>query len=97
LQSSQCRALRLVFTILRFQRYGKALWENISISYSVHFIATGGKFTSVPHFDSKGRVEEYVREIGVPGTFFMPGPFMSNMISNFKKVSHVAADIDPNV
>lgn len=31
------------------------------------------------HFDSKALVEDYVREIGLPATFFMPGFFMSNI------------------
>lgn len=29
------------------------------------------------HFDSKAKVEEYVRSIGLPATFVMPGLFMS--------------------
>lgn len=36
-----------------------------------------GKITSVHHFDSKAKVEEYVRSIGLPATFVMPGLFMS--------------------
>ncbi|KAL8726782.1 MAG: hypothetical protein Q9181_005921 [Wetmoreana brouardii] len=39
---------------------------------------TNGKFPNVEHFDSKAAVEQYIREIGVPATFFMPGFFMSN-------------------
>lgn len=31
------------------------------------------------HFDSKAIVEDYVRELGIPATFFMPGFFMSNI------------------
>lgn len=31
------------------------------------------------HFDSKADVEEYIRFIGIPATFFMPGFFMSNI------------------
>ncbi len=40
---------------------------------------TGGKFHNVEHFDSKAAVEQYIREIGIPATFFMPGFFMSNL------------------
>ena len=40
---------------------------------------TDGKFPNVEHFDSKAAVEGYIREIGVPATFFMPGFFMSNI------------------
>ena len=30
------------------------------------------------HFDSKAAVEQYIRDLGIPATFFMPGFFMSN-------------------
>ncbi|KAI9820416.1 MAG: hypothetical protein M1832_003749 [Thelocarpon impressellum] len=40
---------------------------------------TNGKFSGVYHFDSKANVEEYIRSIGVPATFFMPGFYMSNI------------------
>ncbi|KAK2596979.1 hypothetical protein N8I77_012857 [Diaporthe amygdali] len=40
---------------------------------------TNGKLPHVYHFDSKAIVEDYVRELGVPATFFMPGLFMSNL------------------
>lgn len=38
-----------------------------------------GKLSKVAHFDSKAKVEEYIREIDVPATFFMPGFYMSNI------------------
>jgi hypothetical protein len=33
----------------------------------------------VAHFDSKAHIEEYIRKIGLPATFFMPGFYMSNL------------------
>ena len=39
---------------------------------------TGGEFPNVEHFDSKAAVEQYIRELGIPATFLMPGYFMSN-------------------
>ncbi|KAI1772056.1 NmrA-like family-domain-containing protein [Hypoxylon cercidicola] len=36
-----------------------------------------GKLPNVYHFDSKAKVEEYVRELGIPATFFMPGFYMT--------------------
>jgi len=38
-----------------------------------------GKLTDVKHFDSKATVEAYIREIGVPASFFLPGFYMSNL------------------
>jgi hypothetical protein len=48
---------------------------------------THGKITMVKHFDSKAKVEEYTRSIGVPGSYFMPGPFMGMFLNGMKKVS----------
>jgi uncharacterized protein YbjT (DUF2867 family) len=38
-----------------------------------------GALTEVKHFDSKAAVEKYIRELGIPATFFLPGFFMSNL------------------
>jgi hypothetical protein len=40
---------------------------------------TNGVLSHVYHFDSKARVEEYIRELGIPATFFMPGFYMTNL------------------
>ncbi|KAF4633951.1 hypothetical protein G7Y89_g4160 [Cudoniella acicularis] len=40
---------------------------------------SGGKLDKVAHFDSKAEVEEYIRSIGIPASFFLPGFFMSNL------------------
>ena len=46
---------------------------------------SNGKLTIVNHFDSKAHVEEYVRSIGVPSTFLMPGMFMSHALGSKRK------------
>jgi hypothetical protein len=38
-----------------------------------------GALPDVKHFDSKAAVESYIRELGIPATFFLPGFFMSNL------------------
>lgn len=40
---------------------------------------TNGKLTNVHHFDSKASVEEYIRTLDIPATFFLAGYFMSNL------------------
>ncbi|CAJ2500339.1 Uu.00g031920.m01.CDS01 [Anthostomella pinea] len=40
---------------------------------------TKGKLSKVYHFDSKAHVEDYVRSLGIPASFFMPGYYMSNI------------------
>lgn len=39
---------------------------------------SGGRLKHVPHFDQKARIEQYIRSIGVPATFVLPGYFMNN-------------------
>jgi len=43
---------------------------------------TKGVLSGVHHFDSKARVEAYIRSIDIPATFFMPGFYMSNLPGN---------------
>jgi len=38
-----------------------------------------GVLSKVSHFDSKAAVETYIRKIGIPATFFIPGFYMSNL------------------
>jgi hypothetical protein len=40
-----------------------------------------GTLTRVEHFDSKSLIETYIRSLGIPSTFLMPGCYM-NTISN---------------
>ncbi|CAG9947658.1 unnamed protein product [Clonostachys rosea f. rosea IK726] len=47
--------------------------------------ASNGALTHVKHFDAKATVEKYIREIGVPATFVMPGFYMSNLFDMIRK------------
>ncbi|KAB8304251.1 hypothetical protein EYC80_003667 [Monilinia laxa] len=38
-----------------------------------------GTLPRVTHFDSKADIEEYVKQIGIPATFFLAGFYMSNI------------------
>lgn len=38
-----------------------------------------GALPNVKHFDSKAHIEAYIREIGIPASFFLPGFYMSNV------------------
>ncbi|KAL5043537.1 hypothetical protein BDW71DRAFT_187899 [Aspergillus fruticulosus] len=40
--------------------------------------STGGRLKNVPHFDHKAQIEQYIRDLGIPATFVLPGYFMSN-------------------
>ncbi|KAF4934213.1 NmrA-like family domain-containing protein 1 [Colletotrichum fructicola] len=40
---------------------------------------SNGVLSNLYHFDSKAIVEEYIRELGIPATFFLPGFYMSNV------------------
>ena len=40
---------------------------------------THGVYKNVNHFDSKAAIETYIRSLGIPASFFMPGFFMPNL------------------
>lgn len=42
-------------------------------------LVSNGALPNVHHFDSKAHVEDYIRSIGIPATYFMPGFFMVNI------------------
>ncbi|KAK5993037.1 NmrA-like family domain-containing protein 1 [Cladobotryum mycophilum] len=47
--------------------------------------ASNGRLTHISHFDGKADIEQYIRDSGVPGTFFLPGMFMSGFTTMIKK------------
>ncbi|RFU25388.1 hypothetical protein B7463_g10956, partial [Scytalidium lignicola] len=67
---------------------GKAIADEAKAQGVQHFIWSSllnvtelskGVLSKVHHFDSKAHVEEYIRSIGIPATFFLPGFYMSNL------------------
>ncbi|KAF2621513.1 NmrA family transcriptional regulator [Macroventuria anomochaeta] len=46
---------------------------------------TNGRLSHVPHFEAKADIEEYIRESGVPASFYLPGYFMSNFVQSVQK------------
>ncbi|KAI1081930.1 putative NmrA-like family domain-containing protein 1 [Whalleya microplaca] len=56
---------------------------------SLHYVSkiSHGKLPHVYHFDSKAIVEDYVRSLGIPASFFMPGFYMSNLPGQMFKPS----------
>lgn len=46
---------------------------------------TNGRLTNVPHFDGKAEIEAYIRDSGVPATFFLAGYFMSNFTQTLQR------------
>ncbi|KAI9889276.1 MAG: hypothetical protein M1814_005651 [Vezdaea aestivalis] len=42
---------------------------------------TKGEYPNVYHFDTKAKVEQYIRDLGIPATFFLPGYYMSNLVN----------------
>lgn len=54
--------------------------QHLIFSSLLHGARTSnGRLTHIPHFDSKADIEQYIRDSGVPSTFYMPGYFMSNL------------------
>ncbi len=50
-------------------------------------VVSGGKFTKVYHFDGKAIVENYIRELGIPATFFTPGIFNPFVLGLLQPIS----------
>ena len=46
-------------------------------------VASADRITGVPHFDSKFRVEEYIKDLAIPYTVVAPVYFFDNVISPF--------------
>lgn len=64
----------------------KAHVQHIIFSSLIDVTKTStGRLRHVDHFDGKADIEQYIREIGVPATFVMPGFFMSNFFGTMKK------------
>ncbi|KAL8703410.1 MAG: hypothetical protein Q9201_003413 [Fulgogasparrea decipioides] len=42
-------------------------------------VLSNGVLPNVYHFDGKANVEEYIRSLGIPASFFLPGFYMSNL------------------
>ncbi|KAH8716733.1 putative nucleoside-diphosphate-sugar epimerase [Phaeosphaeriaceae sp. PMI808] len=40
---------------------------------------SNGRLTHIPHFDGKADIEQYIRDSGIPSTFYLPGYFMTNL------------------
>ncbi|KAH8599082.1 hypothetical protein B0O99DRAFT_659493 [Bisporella sp. PMI_857] len=53
------------------QHYIWSTLNNISIT-------SNGVLNEVHHFDAKARVDEYIKKLGIPTTFYLPGLYMSN-------------------
>ncbi|RFU74814.1 hypothetical protein TARUN_7438 [Trichoderma arundinaceum] len=47
--------------------------------------ASNGRLPNISHFDGKAKIEEYIRSSGVPGTFVLPGMFMSGFETMIQK------------
>lgn len=43
-------------------------------------VAAADQHTGIPHFDSKGQIEERIRQIGIPYTILRPVSFMENWL-----------------
>ncbi|KAK7428138.1 hypothetical protein QQZ08_005377 [Neonectria magnoliae] len=44
-----------------------------------------GRLPNIAHFVGKSRIEQYIRDSGVPATFVLPGTYMSNMFTTIRR------------
>ncbi|KAF4307346.1 NmrA-like protein [Botryosphaeria dothidea] len=60
--------------------------QHLVFSTLLHVAETsGGRLKHVPHFDGKAEIERYIRDSGVPCSFYLPGYFMSNYKGQLKE------------
>jgi len=84
-------------------RQGANLAEAASRAAVEHFVysSVGGaeRETGVPHFESKWRIEERIRELDLPYTVWRPVYFMENLLwqRNAIRAGHLAPPIAPDV
>ncbi|KAJ6779891.1 hypothetical protein PWT90_08663 [Aphanocladium album] len=73
---------------------GKAVTDAAKAAGVKHIIASTllnvtemskGRLPGVTHFDSKAKIEQYIRQSGIPATFFLPGFYMSNFFDMIRK------------
>ncbi|KAK8858378.1 hypothetical protein IAR55_002605 [Kwoniella newhampshirensis] len=57
---------------------GKNVADAAKVSFNF-WNTTNGKLSNIEHFDSKAAVEEYIRSIDLPTSFYLPGFYMSNI------------------
>jgi len=65
-------------------RHGKRvadLCKKHGVRHLVHAsVNTADRKTGVPHFESKGEIERYIRELGIPATFLRPAIFFEDLV-----------------
>lgn len=60
--------------------------QHIIFSSLLHVTnVTNGRLPHIPHFDGKAEIEQYIRDSGVPASFYLPGYFMSNLEQSIRK------------
>ena len=47
--------------------------------------ASKGRLPNIAHFDGKAKIEEYIRQSGIPSTFVLPGMFMDAYFQSIRK------------
>ncbi|KAL8937656.1 MAG: hypothetical protein Q9211_003572 [Gyalolechia sp. 1 TL-2023] len=67
--------LRAVLTRVQAEGVKHLVWSSLlNVNKLSH-----GVLPNVHHFDAKANVEEYIRSLGLPASFFLPGFYMSNL------------------
>lgn len=84
----------LIFSSLVYVSRGRSLqpwycWNRAQTELTTRITASSNTLTSVKHFDSKGKIEEYIRKLEIPCSFFLPGGFMSDFWNLFTPVNAV--------
>jgi len=85
------------------ERQGKSFADAAAKARVEHFVysSVGGadRHTGVPHFESKGHIEQHIHEISLPYTIVRPVYFMENLLGQRDAIcaGHLTPLINPDV
>jgi uncharacterized protein YbjT (DUF2867 family) len=59
-------------------------------------VANADKNTGIPHFESKYKVEQYIKNLGIPHTIIGPTFFMENLLGTGLEQGQIALPLSPS-
>ncbi|OLN84354.1 NmrA-like family domain-containing protein 1-like protein 5 [Colletotrichum chlorophyti] len=82
-KESLAAAVKGAYAVFAVTNYWDKLDKDLEYQQGVNIVdaalvLSNGVLPDVYHFDSKAKVEEYIRKTSLPSTFFLPGMYMSN-------------------
>ncbi|XXG96067.1 hypothetical protein Hte_002344 [Hypoxylon texense] len=79
-KDSLIKAIKGSYAVFGVTNYWEKADADLEVQQGMNLAdAVKGTLPNVYHFDSKAKVEDYIRTLGLPATFFMPGFYMTGI------------------